>query len=92
MRLLLGKREVIRIKRVASMHLQSIILKRGNAHRFINNHVQYDLQSNDIINSDEKWRIGFLTNEQVFTFAGSYSFHVSLHTNNILCGPCLKLS
>ena len=53
MRLLLGKRQVIWTKRVASMHWQSIILKRDIVHRSINKLVQYDQQTNDIINSDE---------------------------------------
>ena len=36
-----------------------------------------------------KW---FLKNVQVFTFTSSFSFYVSLLSNNILCGSCLKLS
>lgn len=34
----------------------------------------------------------FLKNVQVFTFISSYSFYVSLHTDDILCGPCFKVS
>ena len=34
----------------------------------------------------------FLKNVQVFTFTCNYTFYVSLHSNNILCGSCLKLS
>ena len=45
-RLLLGKRQVIWTKRVASMHWQSIILKRDIVHRSINKLVQCDQQTN----------------------------------------------
>ena len=44
---------------MASMHSQSIILKRDNVHRFIDNRVQYDQQKNDIINSDENGELVF---------------------------------
>ena len=76
---------------MASMHWQSIILIRDNVQRLINNGVQYDQQTNGIINSGEIGEL-VLKNVQVFTFISSYPFYVSLHSNNISCGPCLKLS
>ena len=33
--------------------------KKDNVHRFINNRIQYDQQTNDIINSDENGKVIF---------------------------------
>jgi len=80
---------VIWIKRAASMHWQSIILIRENVHSFINNGVHYDQQTTSLtLMKLANW---FLKNVQAFTFISSYSFYVSMHSNNILYGPCLKL-